>query len=329
VPQAPRATIIVPVYNQVFHTRICLAALEQAGWTEVEVIVVDNGSVDETPEVLSRWADGGPGRTMLAPGFNMGFARGCNYGAAHARGGHLIFLNNDTFVLPDWLPELLRPLEEARAEVAGSLLLYPNGRVQHAGIAFDEHGPHHVFAGLLPDVPPVRTEREWQAVTGASLAIDRQRFLKLNGFDEEFVNSFEDVDLCLRIKENGGRILYVPTSVAYHFEGMTEGRQGPQDRRNYDRFIERWRGRFAPDLRPALAEAAAIGVDLDDRVPPKTELLQAKQARMLRAEAELADYRLSLGDRMLAKLKTRLRAVPSRIRRRVRAPLRKARADRL
>ncbi len=317
----------MPVYNQVFHTRICLAALQQAGYTDVEIVVVDNGSTDATPEFLAQWAAGGPGRKVLAPGFNMGFARGCNYGAAGAQGHHLVFLNNDTFVLPDWLPELLRPLEEARAEVTGSLLLYPNERVQHAGIAFDEAGPHHIFAGLPASVPPVEEEREWQAVTGASLAIQRLRFLELNGFDEEFVNSFEDVDLCLRIKESGGRILYVPTSIAYHFEGMTEGRQGPQDKRNYARFIERWRGRFAPDLRPALAAAAASGVDLEDRVPPKTELLQAKQemeARMLRAEAELADYKLWFDDHMVAALYVSLRMFPSRFRKRVRARLSKA-----
>jgi O-antigen biosynthesis protein len=280
---------VIPAYDQLAYTRICLASLELDGDGRSEVVVVDNGSTDGTREFLAAWAAGGPRRKVVAPGENLGFAGGCNLGAAAATGRFLVFLNNDTFVLPGWLDCLLQPFSDRSVKVAGPLLLYPNGRVQHAGLAFDERGPHHLFAGLRADHPAVTRPRDCQAVTGAALAIRAADFQRLGGFDESFRNSFEDVDLCLRVRQEGGRIVYVPGSVAYHFESVSEGRLGPRDRSNYDRFIERWRGRYELDLRPAMQAE-----DMTDRVPPKVELLHAlreSERHVKRLEDELEEYR--------------------------------------
>src|SRR5262249_31102151 len=97
-----RASIVIPVYNQVFYTRVCLAALgDQA--TDCEVIVVDSASTDDTSQVLAGWADRSCGRHVIRNDENLGFARACNAGAALATTEYLVFLNNDTFVLPGWL----------------------------------------------------------------------------------------------------------------------------------------------------------------------------------------------------------------------------------
>jgi GT2 family glycosyltransferase len=285
MPDSPGASIIIPVHNGVAYTLICLAALAQAQLDGSEVIVVDNGSTDATPQRLAAWAEGAPSRRVVDMGANAGFARGCNAGAALADRPMLVFLNNDTFVFPDWLPRLLEPFADGAVKVTGSRLLFPSDRVQHAGVAFDDRGPHHVFAGLPAEHPAVMERRDWQAVTGAALAIRTDEFRRLGGFDERYVNSFEDIDLCLRVKADGGRVVYVPDSVAYHFESVTVGRLGEDDDANYRRFISSWRGKFEQDLEPALQAARDAGYNLDDRVPPRGEAL-----RVLRdTEAKLAE----------------------------------------
>ena len=274
----PRASIVIPVYNQAFLTRVCLASLRLADLGDAEVIVVDNGSTDETPAMLIEWcAEDGYRHRVLRAEANLGFGKGSNMGASESSSEFILFLNNDTFVLRGWLTALLRPFCDPTVKVTGSRLLYPNGRIQHAGVAFNHLGPHHIFVGLPGDSPLVLEERDYQVVTGASQAIRREEFDRLGGFDASYENSFEDVDLCLKVRRDGGRVVYVPDSVAYHWESMTEGRVGPQDMRNYHLFMDRWRGRFEEDLPGLIAAAEAAGHDLSDRVPARREVINRQK----------------------------------------------------
>src|SRR5215831_12918444 len=282
-----RASIVIPVYNQVFYTRVCLASLECLH-DGVEVIVVDNGSTDETPQALVAWAEQGCNYHVLRHNENLGFARACNAGVTAAKGEFIVFLNNDTFVLPGWLDNLLEPFSDPSIVITGSRLLYPNGHVQHAGVAFDDLGPRHIFVGLPGDSPVVLEQRDYQVVTGAAMAIRASEFRRLGGFDTSYHNTYEDVDLCLRVRRDGGRVVYVPTSVAYHFESMTEGRVSPMEMRNYELLMERWSGKFECDL-PGLERAAMErGVDLNaNRVPSRRDVIQ-REARMAEGEARMA-----------------------------------------
>lgn len=297
---AVRASIVIPVFDEVFLTRVCLLSLEKAELDGAEIIVVDNGSTDSTPALLAEWSAGGPGRIAVRSDVNLGFARGCNLGAEHATGGVLVFLNNDTFVLREWLSELLRPFSDPSVWVTGSRLLYPNGRVQHAGVVFMEGGPAHVFGGLRGDLPLVLEQREYQAVTAASMAIRREVFERLGGFDTSYFNSYEDGDLCLKVREAGGRIMYVPTSVAYHWECMSKGRLSANDVRNRELFLERWRGRFEVDQDRVMKAAEAAGYDLSDRLPGRAEqhnrqvALEEAAAERDRVVWELAQVRSEL-----------------------------------
>lgn len=274
---------MVPVLDQPFYTRVCLMSLA-ASAPDAEVVVVDNGSGEETRGLLQAWAAGageGPGgnRRLVRLDANAGFARGCNAGAGRAAGDVLVFLNNDTFVLEGWLAGLLRPLAEPDVAIAGSRLLYPDGTLQHAGVAFDPAGPHHVFVGLPGDFPPALSDRDLQAVTGASMAVRRAWFEDAGGFDTAYTNSFEDIDLCLRARAAGLRVVYAPGSVAYHFESVSAGRVGPTDMVNYDLFRERWAGSWTDDLEGMRDEARALGTDPEDRRPSRREMLDLVENR--------------------------------------------------
>ena len=237
---AMRCSIVIPAFNRVELTRQCLQNLRETIDSRVtEVIIVDNGSSDGTDAFLR--TDGAWVRT-ISNGENLGFSKACNQGAQAAHGHLLIFLNNDTIPLPGWLDPLIE-CSDRRTDVGivGSKLLYENGTVQHAGAIIGRlnRTPHPVYQGVAADSPLVNRTREVRGVTGACMLIRRSLFEKLGGFDEGYRNGFEDIDLCLRVRNHGFRIIYEPTSVLYHLESQTPGRH-EQGGHNSRRFKERW-----------------------------------------------------------------------------------------
>jgi GT2 family glycosyltransferase/radical SAM superfamily enzyme YgiQ (UPF0313 family)/tetratricopeptide (TPR) repeat protein len=242
VPSHPRfkASIIIPVFNKLELTRQCLTML--ASFTtmpEYEVIVVDNASTDGTAEFLAEL--GGDVQVIRNPE-NYGFAIACNQGAKAARGEYLLFLNNDTIPTEGWLNALVDEVERhPDVAVVGSKLLYEDGTIQHAGVAFSRivFTPYHIYRRFPADSPMVNRRREFQCVTGACMLVRRDVFEQVDRFDEGFKNGFEDVDLCLKIRERGWRIVYRPDSVVYHMESQTPGRK-THDTDNARRLLERW-----------------------------------------------------------------------------------------
>ncbi len=242
--ESPSSSIIIPVFNRAAFTRACLLAMERSVPAEQfphEVIVVNNGSTDETPQVLSAWSHWHANARVASMGQNLGFARACNEGARLARGHYLVFLNNDTLPTPGWLQKMLRLAEsEAQVGIVGSKLLFPNGRIQHIGVVFDENkNPRHIYRGFSADIPPVNVSREYQAVTGACLLVGRDLYRAVGGMDESYENSYEDVDLCMKVRARGYRVLVCADSVVYHFESMSEGRRA-NDFLNNALFKARW-----------------------------------------------------------------------------------------
>jgi GT2 family glycosyltransferase len=240
----PSCSIIIPAFNRTAFTRACLLAIERSVPAEQcphEVIVVDNGSTDETPQVLSAWSRSRANARVASVGQNLGFARACNEGARLARGHYLLFMNNDTLPTPGWLQKMLRLAEsEAQVGIVGSKLLFPNGRIQHIGVVFDQNkNPRHIYRGLSSDIPPAKTSREYQAATGACLLVARDLYQVVGGMDEGYENSYEDVDLCMKVRARGYRVLVCADSVVYHFESMSEGRRA-SDFRNQALFKARW-----------------------------------------------------------------------------------------
>ena len=166
-----------------------------------------------------------------------GFAQTCNAGAARTTADVLVFLNDDTVVLPGWLDPLVEAVGGPESGViAGSRLLYPDGQIQHTGVFLrrDSLGRLEAYNRRSD-----RPSGEVPAVTGACLAIDRESWDRLAGFDEAFVNGYEDVDLCLRHRAAGGTVRYCAESTVIHFESRSPGRfdHAPQ---NLDLLQQRW-----------------------------------------------------------------------------------------
>jgi GT2 family glycosyltransferase len=222
----PPVSIIIPTRDAPVHIARCLDSLfSLTSYPDFEVIAVDNGTTDPTARaVLDKH------RVTRVP-FDepFSFSRANNLGAARARGECLVLLNNDTEVLdPDWLQVLVFHLELPGVGVVGPLLSYPDGSVQHAGVALGLRGTaDHVMRGLPADgdgyAGSLCCTREVAAVTGACLVTTRQHYLAMGGLNEYYRTHYQDVDFCLRTRRAGRRILYTPRTRLVHHESASRG----------------------------------------------------------------------------------------------------------
>jgi len=233
-----KCSIVILTFNNQKFSRTCLEAVfKNTDYPNYEVIVVDNASTDGTVDMLKTFR---PFLRVAQNRENRGFARGCNQGAALATGAAVLFLNNDTEALPGWLSPLMEEMQKPGAGIAGSRLLFGDKTIQHAGIVFTfNQMPYHLFHHFDPDYAPAMVRREFQAVTGACLIISRALFLETGGFDEAYVNGMEDIDLCLKVRDKGRKVVYNPASTLFHFEGKSEGRTA-HNAQNADVFDQRW-----------------------------------------------------------------------------------------
>ncbi len=236
-------SIVIPVYDGAVVTRACLDALIDQE-LDAEIVVVDDASSDETSLLLESYGDK---ITTLRNSANAGYAATTNRGVAATSSELVVLLNNDTIPRAGWLAALVDYADlHPEAGIIGSKLLYPDGRIQHAGVAFNRHGdPYHLYARFPGDHPATNRSRRFQVVTAACMLVRRSVLDALGGFDEGFVNSAEDVDLCLRAGALGHEVHYCADSVLVHVESATRGRE--IQRQSELLYRHRWRGRVRYD----------------------------------------------------------------------------------
>lgn len=220
----PTVSVIIPVHNQIRFTLACLHSIYlNTVYQGYEIIVADDASSDQTLAVFSEKFSR---VRYLRNETNLGFLRTCNKAAKMARGRHLVFLNNDTVVLPGWLTELLRTFDEhPAAGLVGAKLIYPEGVLQEAGgLVFEDGGAWNY--GRMEDSrdPRFSFARDADYCSGACIAVDTALWRQLGGFDERFVPAYyEDTDLAFQVRAAGKRVLFQPCSRVVHFEGVSNG----------------------------------------------------------------------------------------------------------
>ncbi len=233
-----KVSIIIPTYNNLSYTKKCLKAIREKTKKDLyEMIVVDNASTDGTQSFLKDQKD----ITYILNKQNNNFSGACNQGAHIAKNEVLLFLNNDTEVHDNWLIPIINVLKkEKMIGAVGAKLLFPNGTIQHAGVAiFDSKVPEHIYRLSPANKKYVNKKRTFQAVSAACIAIPKKVFDLVGGFDEYYKNGYEDMDLCLKIGKAGYKIIYEPKSVVTHHESISLDRHR-YTIRNLDLFISRW-----------------------------------------------------------------------------------------
>ena len=252
---APRVSIVIPVYGKVAYTLACLRSIAQhAGPIPFEVIVVDDGSPDATPQRLAAIGGIRPMRNER----NLGFIGSCNAGAAQARGEFVLFLNNDTVVTAGWLEALVRCLEQAPAAgLVGAKLVYPDGRLQEAGgIVFDDGSGWNYGRFEDPDDPRFAFRREVDYCSGAAIVLRRDLFERLGRFDARYAPAYyEDTDLAFAVRAAGLKVYVEPAATVVHFEGITSGTDTSAGIKrhqvvNRGTFVAKWKEALARQPRP-------------------------------------------------------------------------------
>jgi GT2 family glycosyltransferase len=243
--ERPRVSVIIPVYGKLEYTLRCLVSIGASReQTSFEIVVVDDASPDTTGEVLSRC----PGIRYVRNEQNRGFLDTANRGAAEARGELLLFLNNDTVVLPGWLDRLVETLEQTPdAGLVGSRLVYPDLRLQESGgIVFRDASATNWGHGRDPFNPSYTFLRDTDYVSAASALIPRALFEQIGGLDTRYRPAYyEDTDLAFAVRAAGKRVLVQPASRVVHHEGVTNGTDtavGPKRHQveNQARFRVKW-----------------------------------------------------------------------------------------
>ena len=219
----PDVSIVIPVYGQLAYTLNCVAALlAHASVFAAEIIVVDDASPDRSADKLAGIA----ALRVVRARVNGGFIAACNAGAALARGGTIVLLNNDTRVLPGWLDELVGSFTLfPRAGLVGSKLLYPDGTLQECGgIVWRCGNAWNYGRNDDPNRPQYSFARQVDFVSGASIALPARLWRELGGLDAYFAPAYyEDTDLAFRVRAHGLQTWVQPKSRLIHYEGKTSG----------------------------------------------------------------------------------------------------------
>ena len=242
-------SIVMCVYGQGASTDACLRSIysHEAG-VAFELILVDNASDADTKQVLNRWASEQSNIMLITNPENYNFALGNNIGFTHTRGSRVVFLNNDTEVTPEWLRNLVHPLDDKNVLGSQPRLLYPDGTLQGIGVVFSEHSAlgYRIYVNQPGHSGVARLPRNFQAVSAVCLAMRATDFAEARGFDPIYVNGQEDIDLCLRLGRGEASFRYVSDSIVFHHEGKTPGRV-ENIGANQEFFESRWKNSLVAD----------------------------------------------------------------------------------
>ena len=273
--------MVVPTRDRADLLRGCAAGvLDRTDYRGLELCIVDNGSTSPETMRLLETLSRRPGVRVLRVDGPFDFPALNNAAAADSDADVLVFLNDDTLVIePDWLAPMVALAVRPDVGAVGAKLFYPDGRIQHAGVTLGlgalgvaGHGLRGAPGDLDGPQGLLKVERQVSAVTGACLAVGRDKFAAVGGFDPAFQVAFNDVDLCLRLGARGWKTVWTPHARMVHLESASRGRDVSPERaarleREAARMRERWGAALLADpyYHPALSlkgERFALGETL-------------------------------------------------------------------
>jgi GT2 family glycosyltransferase len=229
--QLPLVSIIIPTRDRVDLLRTCITSLlEHTTYPEYEILVVDNGSAEAATLAYLDGLERDRIITVIRDPSPYNYSALNNLAVHLANGTFLALLNNDTEIVDgSWLEEMMRHAVRADVGAVGAKLLYPDGRIQHAGVVIGMgQAAGHAHRFQRNDEPgyfkQAHVTRRASAVTAACLVVAKDKFLAVGGLDEtHFAVAYNDVDLCLKLEQRGWTNVYVPHAVLVHHESVSRG----------------------------------------------------------------------------------------------------------
>lgn len=226
----PHVSLLIPTKNNFSILKRCVESLEKTTYKNYELVIIDNASDDPVTLDYLRTLSSRV-MTIRNPDNRFNFAHINNRAAENIASDFLLFLNDDTEISePQWLSQMIGYAQLPGVGAVGARLLYPDSRIQHAGII---HGLYDGLAGPAFKLAPAwdfgylsyaNVARNYSAITAACMLTPRKLFLEMGGFDEEnFAVAYNDVDYCYRLVDRGYRCVYAPTAELFHHEGASRG----------------------------------------------------------------------------------------------------------
>ncbi len=241
----PEVSIIIPTKDRSDILRKCIETIKKKTiYNNYEIIIVDNNSKDiRTKDYLKNISKLNNIKTLKYENpFN--FSAINNYAARNSNSEYLLFLNNDVEVIsPEWLSAMLEHAQRRDVGAVGCKLAYPNNTIQHAGVILGVtgtpglpgvagHSHKHLPNEARGYFHRPHTIQDLSAVTAACMMVRKDVFEKVGGFDENLGVAFNDVDLCLKIRQKGYLIVYTPYAKLYHHESLSRGYEDNPDKQN-------------------------------------------------------------------------------------------------
>jgi len=225
-------SIIIPTKDLADTLDVCLKSIfTHTTYPNYEVIVIDNNSTEaKTTKCFESWQQKEPNRFRAIPyhvPFN--YSQINNYGVSQAKGEYLLFLNNDIEVITKgWITAMVEQAQRKSIGAVGSLLLYPDDTIQHAGVIVGlggvaGHSHKHLHISQPGYMFQVVSTNNYSAVTGACMMCRREVFETVQGFEENLAIAFNDVDFCLKVAATGHNNIYLPHVILYHYESKSRG----------------------------------------------------------------------------------------------------------
>ena len=253
----PLISIVIPNKDHVEDLRRCITSIEKKStWKNYEIVVVENNSVEQSIRDYYKELESDPKVKIVTYEGGFNYSKINNAGVKETKGEYLLFLNNDTEVISsDWMEQLLMYAQRKDVGAVGAKLYYADNTIQHAGVVIGM-GAHRSAGHTHSKLPREHLgymgrlcyAQDVTAVTGACLMVKKSIYEEVDGLDESFTISLNDVDLCLKIREKGYLNIFTPFAELYHYESKTRGMEEGEKLRRYERECAHFRDKWKEQL---------------------------------------------------------------------------------
>ena len=246
-------SIIIPNKDHIEDLRTCINSIKKSDYKNFEIIIVENGSSEEN--IFNYYEELKKTEYIKIIEWNKGifnYSAINNFAVPYARGDVILFLNNDTEVInTGWLTSMVEHAVRKEVGAVGAKLYFPDNSVQHGSVIIGINGvAGHAHRNFPHDSPGyfgrLKIIQNVSAVTAACLMIRKEVFNEVNGFDEDYAVSFNDIDFCMKIRKKGYLIVWTPYAELYHHELKTRGTEDTcekkeREKREIELFRRKWK----------------------------------------------------------------------------------------
>lgn len=253
----PLISVIIPNKDHTDDLELCLFSMtRKSTYRNYEILIVENNSEkEETFEYYRKLPDRYPKARVLTWEKKFNYSAINNFAAKEAKGEYLLFLNNDVEILtPDWMEEMLQNCQQENVAAVGAKLYYPDDTIQHAGVVLGLGGiAGHIMCRASKEDPGyfgrMISVQEISAVTAACMMVKKSDFDAVGGLDETFQVAFNDIDLCMKFRAAGKKIIFTPYAELYHYESKSRGLEDtPEKQFRFDKEVKRFQEKWAKQL---------------------------------------------------------------------------------